>query len=88
MWRDSASTRLVLTFYDLIDKIAATLPNEKAKEEHIYVCGSDNVIAAVMGMDLGFYSWDVVVDNMDGNFIFLDVRNDTENVLIHDGETK
>lgn len=46
------------------------------------------MIAAVMGMDLGFYSWDVVVDNMDGNFIFLDVRNDTENVLIHDGETK
>lgn len=40
-----------------------------------------------MGMDLGFYSWDFIVDTRDGDdkICFLDIRSVVENQKIHDG---
>jgi len=57
-------------FYDLITEIEENLGEKASKET--FVCISDNILASIMGLDLGFYSFDFVVEKT-GNIIFFDV---------------
>jgi len=51
---------------------------EEEKTDHVFVCGQDNVLSTIMGMDMGFYSWDVIVEKFEDNIIFFDTKNVTD----------
>lgn len=72
-WRDTFSVRDDDRFYDIMDEVAEKLNDDSLT----YVCGSDAVLSAIMVMEKGLYSWDIVVQKEE-NMIFLDVRTETD----------
>jgi translation initiation factor 3 subunit D len=52
---------------------------EAKSDAHTFVCGSDNVISTLMGINKGYYSWDIICMRED-NMIFYDIRTDTDHI--------
>ena len=60
----------------MLDQIC-NLEEKYQGKERTFVMISDNLLASIMGVDIGTYSFDFVVEKL-GNIITFDIRKDTD----------